>query len=75
MTGYAATPSAGLPTTPSSSGSSGKLPKFAKGLFRTVETFFLACQAASEYQRRLATAKHENAGDVARDVYTKYFDG
>ena len=75
MTGYAATPSAGLPGTPSTSGSFGKLPKFLKGLFQTIESFFTACQAASEYQRKLATAKHENGGDIARQVYTKYFDG
>ena len=75
MTGYAATPSAGLPRTPSTSGSSGNLPKFLKGSLRIAETFLIACRAASEYERRVTATGHANAGEVAREVYTKYFDG
>ena len=75
MTGYAASPNAGLPRTPSTSGSSWNLLKFLKGPLRFAETFLIACRAASEYERRVAATNPAHAGDVAREVYKKYFDG
>ena len=75
MTDYAAKPYARLPETPRTSGSSWKAPKLLKGLSRTMESFVNACQAASEYERRSALTGPAHSGDIAREVFTKYFDG
>ena len=74
MTDYAAKPYARLPETPSNSGSSRKAPKFLEGITRTMKSFINACHAASEYERRTAQMGPAHAGEIAREVYTKYFD-
>ena len=74
MTDYAAKPYARLPETPSDSGSSRNGPKFLEGIARTMESFINACDAASEYERRTALTSPAQSGDIAREVYAKYFD-